>query len=264
MPDMSDPSDILPILATGLAGAAVFFSLGTYGAARPDSTMWGPVIARGPRDGASVALTFDDGPLPSATDRVLDALGESGVRAAFFVIGRCAERWPDLVRRMHDEGHLVANHSYDHHPFGLVGRERYWAREIRRADDVIADVVGRRPTLFRPPMGIKHWHLMNAAADLGRHVVTWSRRAMDSKPMDSASIVDRLVRPAQAGDVMLLHDGVNPHLKPQDRAGTIAAVRPLIAGLEARGLTPVRLDELLALPPYVAPAGAAANVVVQK
>ena len=258
---MSSPADILPVVATGLAGAAAFFSLGTYGATSPASTMWGPVIARGRADTRSAALTFDDGPLPGATDRVLDALGEACVPAAFFVIGRCVERWPDLVRRMHAEGHLVANHSYDHHPFGLVGRERYWLGDIRRADDAIERVIGVRPTMFRPPMGLKHWHLMNAAADLGHHVVTWSQRAMDSKPMDPAAIVDRLVSPGRAGDVMLLHDGVNPHLKPQDRAGTVAAVRPLIAGLKARGLTPVRLDELLALPAYITPAGEAGVVM---
>jgi peptidoglycan/xylan/chitin deacetylase (PgdA/CDA1 family) len=247
---------MLPVLATGLAGAAAFFSLGTYGATRPASTMWGPVISRGPgaSGGApaagSVALTFDDGPLPGATDRILDALGEAGVSAAFFVIGRCVERWPDLVRRMHAEGHLVANHSYDHHPFGLVGRYHYWLEEIRRADDVIEDVVGVRPAMFRPPMGLKHWHLMNAAADLGHRVVTWSQRAMDSRPMAAESVVGRLVGPARAGDVMLLHDGSNPHLKPQGRAGTVGAVRPLIDGLRRRGLTPVRPDALLGIPAY--------------
>ena len=247
-------ADILPVVATGLAGAAAFFSLGTYGATNPASTMWGPVISRGASPGAaaaaSVALTFDDGPLPGATERVLDALGEAGVTAAFFVIGRCAERWPDLVRRMHDEGHLVANHSYDHHPFGLTGRHRYWLRDIGRADEVIEGVIGVRPTMFRPPMGLKHWHLMNAAADLGHHVVTWSRRAMDSRPLASEAIVERLVEPARAGDVMLLHDGNNPHFAPQDRAGTVGAVRPLIDGLRRRGLTPVRLDALLGLEAY--------------
>lgn len=250
---MTSPNDILPVLATSLAGATAFFALGTYGAARPASTMWGPVISRGSPDTNAVALTFDDGPLPGATDRVLDALGEAGVRAAFFVIGRCARRYPGLVARMNAEGHLVANHSFDHHLLGLTGRHRYWADEIRRGDDAIAEIIGKRPAIFRPPMGIKHWHLMNAAADAERHVVTWSRRAFDGVAVESPRILARLVDPARAGDVMLLHDGNNPHLKPQDRAGTVAAVRPLIAGLKARGLTPLRLDELLGLPAYAAP-----------
>ena len=180
---------MLPVLATGLAGAAAFFSVGAYGATNPESTLWGPVISRGRGDAPDVALTFDDGPLAGATDRVLDVLGEAGVRAAFFVIGRCAERWPDLVRRAHDEGHLVANHSYDHHPLGLLGRERYWRDDVARADAVVTAIIGKRTALFRPPMGLKHWHLMNAAAYLGHRVVTWSRRAMDSKPRDPALIL---------------------------------------------------------------------------
>ena len=257
---MSAPADILPVVATGLAGAAAFFSIGAYGLARPASTMWGPVVSRGPADKSAVALTFDDGPLPGSTERVLDALGESGVRAAFFVIGRCAARWPDLVRRMHAEGHLVGNHSFDHHLLGLTGRYRYWAEELRQTDDLIEELIGRRPAMFRPPMGYKHWHLTNAAADAGHAVVTWSRRALDGPALDAPRILDRLVPRAAPGDVLLLHDGNNPHLPPQDRAGTVAAVRPLIAALRGRGLTPARLDELLGLPAYHDPAAGTSAV----
>ena len=150
----------------------------------------------------------------------------------------------------HDEGHLVGNHSFDHHLLGLTGRYRYWTDEIRRTDEAIAQIIGRRPVMFRPPMGIKHWHLMNAAADAGHDVVTWSRRALDGVAVEADVILSRLATAAQAGDVLLLHDGNNPHLKPQDRAGTIASVRPLIDGLKSRGLTPARLDELLGIPAY--------------
>lgn len=251
---MSGPADIFPVLATGLAGAAAFFSAGAVGLARPASTMWGPVMSRGPVNASAVALTFDDGPLPGSTDRALDALGELGARATFFVIGRCARQWPQLVRRIHAEGHLVGNHSFDHHLFGLLGRYHYWTGQLRQADDAIAQAVGRRPAMFRPPMGYKHWHVMNAAADAGHRVVTWSRRALDGVAVDAEPILSRLVAPARAGDVMLLHDGNNPHLKPQGRAGTVAAVRPLVEGLRQRGLTPVRLDELLGIPAYHEPA----------
>lgn len=247
---MSAPADILPAIATGLAGAAAFFTIGAFGMARPASTMWGPVISRGPVDTPAVALTFDDGPLPGSTDRILDTLGESGVRAAFFVIGRCARRWPELVARMHAEGHLVGNHSFDHHLLGLTGLYPYWADEIRQTDDLIAQLIGRRPAMFRPPMGYKHWELMNAAADAGHRVVTWSQRALDGAAADPRRILERLVPPARPGEIMLLHDGNNPHLKPRDRSGTCAAVRPLIEGLRRRGLEPVRLDELLGIPAY--------------
>jgi peptidoglycan/xylan/chitin deacetylase (PgdA/CDA1 family) len=243
-------ADILPVLATGAAGAAAFFGIGAYGLVNPASRMWGPVISRGRRDGTGVAITFDDGPLPGTTDRILDALGEAGVRAAFFVIGKHARQWPALVRRMHEEGHLVGSHSHDHLHTGLFRRYHYWRDELRRADDAIAEIIGRRPAMFRPPMGYKHWHLMNAAADVGQSVVTWSLRALDVKPTPADVISRRLLGRARGGDVMLLHDGNDPCLKAYDRAGTRDAVRPLIDVLRQQGLRPVRLDELLGIPAY--------------
>src|SRR4051794_1506952 len=116
MPSSPGPSDILPVLATSLAGAAAFFSAGAYGLINPARRMWGPVISRGCEDEKlpGVALTFDDAPLPGSTDVILDALAVANVRAAFFVIGTHARRWPDLVRRMHDEGHVVGNHTDKH------------------------------------------------------------------------------------------------------------------------------------------------------
>jgi peptidoglycan/xylan/chitin deacetylase (PgdA/CDA1 family) len=246
-------ADIAPVLATAAAGAAVFFTSGAYGLVSPASRMWGPVISRGDTASQNVALTFDDGPLPGTTERILDDLGKADVRAAFFVIGRHAREHPDLVRRMDAEGHLVGNHTFDHLHTGLFGRYRYWLDEIRRADDLIEQIIGVRPAVFRPPMGYKHWHLMNAAADAGHSVVTWSRRARDVHPVAASVILDRLLAPAQGGDILLLHDGNDPCLKPADRTGTREAVRPLIDGLRRRGLEPERLDELLRVPPYQSP-----------
>jgi peptidoglycan/xylan/chitin deacetylase (PgdA/CDA1 family) len=244
-------ADFIPVLATSAVGAAMFFAAGAYGLFNPASRLWGPVVSRGPREGdGRVALTFDDGPWPGTTDVILDALAALNVRAAFFVIGVHVQRWPDLVRRMHDEGHVVGNHTFDHSHTGLFGRDRYWRHEIRRADDAIEKVIGRRPALFRPPMGYKHWHVMNMAADTGHAVVTWSRRAWDLKTTKPTTILERLVEPSRGGDILLLHDGNDPRLKPFDRAGTREAVRPLVEGLRRRGLEPARLDELLAIPAY--------------
>jgi peptidoglycan/xylan/chitin deacetylase (PgdA/CDA1 family) len=249
---ISTAADLLPVLATAAAGAGVFFAGLAYGLVNPRSSMWGPVLWRAPHDAAtsSVALTFDDGPLPGTTDRILDALGEANVRAAFFVIGRYVQRWPDLVRRMHDDGHLVGNHTHEHLHTGLFGRYRYWRDEIARADDAIGQVIGVRPAVFRPPMGYKHWHLMNAAIDAGHSVVTWSLRGRDTKATPAPTILERVAKPASGGDVIVLHDGDDPCVAPQDRGGTRDAVRPLIAALRQRGLQPTRLDELLQIPPY--------------
>jgi peptidoglycan/xylan/chitin deacetylase (PgdA/CDA1 family) len=241
---------IAPVVTTAMVGGAAFFSLATYGSVNPQSTMWGPVISYGDRSSTSVALTFDDGPLPGATDRILDTLGEAGVRAAFYVIGCHAEKHPNLVRRMFDEGHVVGNHSFDHSHWGLAGRYRYWCAELKRTDTTIQQIIGHRPAMFRPPMGGKHWHVMNAAADAGHRVITWSRRAWDARATPANVIIDRLAKPARGGDIILLHDGNDPHVRPQDRSGVCAAVRPLIDELRQRGLEPVRLDDLLKIPAY--------------
>ncbi len=242
---------MLPVVATGLFGAATFFSAGAYGLVNPRSQMWGPVVWRGDATSKTVALTFDDGPLPGTTDVILDTLRDLRAPATFFVIGQHVKRWPDLVKRMHDEGHIVANHTFDHLHTGLFGRYRYWHAEINHAADVIEQTIGKRPAMFRPPMGFKHWHVMNGASDAGHRVITWSLRAKDvGSAISAKSILHRLVEPAQAGDVMILHDGNDPQLKPQDRSGTRDAIRPLIEGLRRRGLEPGRLDDLLNLPAY--------------
>lgn len=250
---MSINPDALPVLAAGAISAAAGLALAGYAAFTPASSIWGPVISRGNPASRQVALTFDDGPLPGTTDPILDTLGEAGVRAAFFVIGQHVRRHPALVRRIHEEGHLVCNHSDEHLHAGLLRRYRYWSAELRRADDAIADVIGKRPAIMRPPMGFKHWHIMNAAADAGHAVVTWSRRARDVRPTSPAVIIERLSRGARGGDVMVLHDGNDPRLRPHDRAGTRDAVRPLIDMLRSRGLEPARLDDLLGIPAYCDP-----------
>lgn len=250
---MNTATDLLPTLLTTAGASTLFLMAGTYGMLAPASRMWGPVISRATGNKPRISLTFDDGPLPGVTDHILDVLGEFEVRVAFFVIGRHAQRWPDLVKRIHDEGHVVANHSWDHHHLGLCGLYRYWELQIGQTDDCIEHIIGQRPALFRPPMGYKHWHVMNAAADSGHAVITWSRRARDVWDSSPNIILPRLAL-ANAGDVLLMHDGNNPWMRSQDRSAAPQAVRELITRLRRRGLELTRLDELLKLQAYQAPA----------
>jgi peptidoglycan/xylan/chitin deacetylase (PgdA/CDA1 family) len=222
-----------------------------HGTFAPRSSFWGPVISRAPDDESrNVALTFDDGPTEGATDRILDVLGELDVRAAFFVIGRNAQRWPRLVERMHAEGHLVGNHTHDHSHYGLFRRDGYWKRQVEQTDEQIRQILGVRPALFRPPMGIKTGHITKAAKAAGHTVVTWTRRAFDGIGTTSARIVARLSR-AEPGDILMLHDGVEPNAR-RDPAPTVAAVRPLVERLRASGLEPRPLDEMLGVGAYQA------------
>ncbi|MEM1109386.1 MAG: polysaccharide deacetylase family protein [Planctomycetota bacterium] len=250
---MDIPSTWFTVIVPAVVGGG---SVVAWGMLHPRSQIMGPLIHRGwPQEPDSgehgrVALTFDDGPTPDSTPAVLDALREAEAPATFFVVGRNVERYPYLLRRIHDEGHLVGNHSYDHDRRGIWNLHGYWRRQLDRADDAIYDLIEKRPAMFRPPMGLKHWPLMQEARFGGHAVVTWSRRARDgrAKPPKKQRLLKRLAK-ARDGDILLLHDGHEPD-RPASRALTAESIVPLVNQLRDRGLEIVRLDELLDLPGY--------------
>ncbi len=216
----------------------------------PTNSLWGALHYRGPSVGSPrYALTFDDGPTRHSTSAILDLLGEMGVRAAFFVIGANARQCPDLLVRMQTEGHVVANHTLDHGHLSMFRGRRYWNRQLRETDQIIEQTIGVRPAMFRPPMGVKTGFVMAAARRRGQAVVTWSRRAMDGVATTAEQILDRLVSRTVAGDVLLLHDGVEPNSRRNPKH-TVAALKPLILRLRDRGLEPAPLDDFLGLPAY--------------
>ena len=238
----------------GTALTAAVAGVASYGTFVPGSRLWGPVVWRGTSENPPrVALTFDDGPTAGSTDRVLDLLGELKVKAAFFVIGKNVERQPDLLERIDAEGHLVGNHTFDHWRWCSTQRGDYWREQIGRADAAIERVLGRRPVLFRPPIGHKTPYTMAAAREHGHAVVTWSVRAWDGMPTTPEKIVGHVLPRCDAGTIVVLHDGVEP-TRPRDPRATIAAIRPLVAALRERGLAPARLDEVVGLTAYAPPA----------
>lgn len=224
-------------VALGAVAARAMFS--------PRSALLGRVVFRGERaNPPRIAFTFDDGPDPAATPRVLDVLGRLGVPGAFFVIGRCAERHPAVLRRIHAEGHLLGNHSFHHHHLGTMRRAGYWRAELTRTEDAIEAATGVRPRLFRPPMGFRNWHLTRAARERDDVIVTWTRRAYDGVSTSAEKIVARLASRMAAGDIIALHDGTEPNGR-RDPDATIAALPELIDRCRSTGLQPVRLDDLI-------------------
>ena len=163
-------------LASGLV-AITAIARATFG---PRSRIWGPLISRGPvEEPPRVALTFDDGPSAGPTDAILDILRDEGVPAAFFVIGRNVAAAPDLLKRMHAEGHLIGNHTYDHAHWGAFFGSDYWDQQIRRTDDLVEDLIGVRCATFRPPLGIKTFWLTSVLKYHKQTMVTWSSKARD-------------------------------------------------------------------------------------
>jgi peptidoglycan-N-acetylglucosamine deacetylase len=179
-----------------------------------------------------VALTFDDGPDPVFTPRLLDLLAEYDVRATFFMVGVCATRHPQLVGRVAAEGHVIGNHSWDHPSFPLISRrERH--EQIRSCEAAIAPY-GRR--LFRPPYGDLDFASWLEPWCMGYQVVTWTVTSGDYTDRGGDAIADSVVRTLEPGAVVLFHDGLFSALHSGyfRRDATISAVRILFRRLAGR------------------------------
>jgi len=188
------------------------------------------VAQDGPPDSGKIALTFDDGP-GEATPIVLDMLKQAGIRATFFLCGQNVERYPDLARRIAEEGHEIGNHTYSHPR--LLGRTPgKIAFEIERAQTIIAHHTGRKPTLFRPPYGLRWFGLFRILERNGLTSVMWSVNSLDWKlPVDQ--IVARVLNGIRPGAIVLFHDGVPPRWSG-DRKATVAALGEVLRVLGNR------------------------------
>src|SRR5215472_8711279 len=153
-----------------------------------------------------IALTFDDGPDPVYTPKLLDLLREKGVKATFFVVGRRAEQHPEVVRRAWAEGHLIANHTWSHYPLFCFLMPRRLRTEIERGSQSIRRICGFRPRLFRSPVGLRHPLLALYLQDAGLEYISWRIRTRDTLTANSSVLARRILSKASIGDIILLHD----------------------------------------------------------
>lgn len=166
----------------------------------------GVVSTRVLRTGKSLYLTFDDGPHPDHTPALLELLREYGVKATFFLIGREAERYPQLVERIVEEGHSLGNHSYSHPMFDALTHTEQWV-EVERTDEVLSSFDGRRHHGFRPPRGVFSLLLTLRFALSRRRLAYWSYDTQDYQGREPDELAERLrAQPPRAGDVVLMHD----------------------------------------------------------
>jgi peptidoglycan/xylan/chitin deacetylase (PgdA/CDA1 family) len=244
------PPALAPIfVASALSAGAIGY--GIYALVNPGSSFYGRVHFRAGNtsNSNSIAITFDDGPTDPWTGRILDQLGELNIKSTFFVIGQNVKRFPKLVQRIHAEGHIVANHSYDHPWFGMMRGPWYWRDQIDRTDEEIFQLIGRRPAMFRPPLGVKTWFVHRASRKSNHTMITWTHRARDGVATTPAAILSRFIPATRPGDILLLHDGIEPHLN-RDPTASVDVIRPLVSELAQKHLSIVRLDQLLDLPAY--------------
>ncbi len=202
--------------------------------ARPSpSAPVGSTAAHGAAGEPVAYLTFDDGPHPTWTPRVLEVLSRYGVRATFFVLGQNVEAYPDLAARLAEAGHDPENHTFDHASLDKVDRETFIA-EVQDTDRAIHEAVGERAdpiACLRPPYGAVGTETRALAAELGKALTLWNVDPQDWRRPGAEQIAEHLLAHARPGAILLMHDGGG------ERSQTVEALDRVLAELTARGYT---------------------------
>lgn len=193
-------------------------------------------------DRPAVALTFDDGPHPESTPRVLDALERQGLRATFFCLASEAERYPEIAAEIDQRGHQVETHGY-HHEHHLLRSPRWIWHDLRRARDTM-EFLGFRPRWYRPTYGQATGSSLAIARALGLEPVLWSAWGREWTTDDSAEVATRVARRLRPGAIVLLHDTDSHGASGMWRVA-MDALPQLAQELQRRGLSSVTLDRML-------------------
>ena len=214
-----------------------------------------PILAvqRGPARNR-IALTFDDGPHPTETQRVLDLLDQDGHKATFFIVGEQAERHRALLQEVVRRGHTLANHSYYHLYSTPFTNPSKLSEELMRTNALIADIQGHGTRFFRAPVGLVSPRVRKAAELAGLEIIGWTAKARDGWSSTTAeAATQRLAEALRPGAILLLHDGTDRASHVPIAADVLAQLLPK---LKEAGLRSVPLDELLdPNAPAQAPAG---------
>lgn len=191
-----------------------------------------------------VALTFDDGPEEEWTPKILAILKQKNVKATFFVIGKQAKKYPEQLQRINADGHIIGNHTFNHVNLAKLAPPQI-DQELDECASAIYDIIGKIPTLVRPPYGLHNETVDNAVYSKNRIIVLWSLDTKDWTGLDPTVIKSRIIPNIQNGYIVLQHDGENRKL-----GGSVQALPAIIDDLKAQGYTFVTIPELLDTQPY--------------
>lgn len=188
-----------------------------------------------------VLFRFDDGPDPLYTPQILDILKAEGIQGLFAIIGAKAEKYPEIVERIHRENHIIANHTYSH-PYNILFLSYYRIKnEITNTNNIIQSIIGAKPRYFCPPVGFKNQIIGKAIKELELIPVMWDIRTLDTKePFDK--IMARVWKKFRLPAIIMFHDGVMPSRK-KDRESTVLALKETIRLLkEERGINFFKIE----------------------
>lgn len=188
-----------------------------------------------------ISITFDDGPHPEFTPKVLELLHHYNAQASFFLIGKRAQKHPHLVKRIADEGHLIGNHSFSHSKhFGFFPSKKI-VLELEQADAVLNAIIDKRPQFFRPPFGVTNPAIKKALQTTKHYSIGWSKRSFDTTNLSEDKIFKRITSNLKKGDIILFHDSSEK---------TLAVLERLLTTLQSLNLESVTLDRLLEIDAY--------------
>ncbi|MDD6812080.1 MAG: polysaccharide deacetylase family protein [Lachnospiraceae bacterium] len=179
-----------------------------------------------------IAITFDDGPHPYYTPQILDGLKKRGVHASFFVTGENAELYPDIIKRMNEEGHLIGNHTYSHIQLSSQNRQEY-KEELIKTNEIISNITGREVLFVRPPYG--SWD-KTLEKDLNMFPVLWSIDPLDWCSSNASCIVNKVCTKVEENDIILMHDYYD---------SSVTAALAIVDELLKEGYEFVTVDEIL-------------------
>jgi len=229
-------------LAIGMSGLVLIIVLLWYVTENPKNQLWGPTVTSEPVRQKVVALTFDDGPNPPYTDRIVDYLHAAHAPATFFVVGAAVQAHPDVVRLEVADGNAIGNHTWDHAHLVLLSRAHI-ERELKSTEDEIQKVTGEQTKLFRPPFGARDFRVISVAHQLGLQVIMWSvPLPADWRQPPPRVIADRVIKYVKDGSIIVLHDGNKG--RGADRANTVEATKIIVTELRKKGYRFVTVPEL--------------------
>jgi peptidoglycan/xylan/chitin deacetylase (PgdA/CDA1 family) len=201
-------------------------------------------------DEPDIAMTFDDGPHATLTPKLLDLLAARHIKVTFFVLGECVEQNPEVLRRAAREGHEIGNHSWSHPQLNKLSDDAVRS-QLRRTDDLIKSVTGKRPTVFRPPYGAltarqKKW----IHDEFGYQIIMWDVDPLDWKEPGPTTVANRILKETRPGSIVLSHD---------IHKGTIEAMPSTLEQLENKHFKFVTVTQLIDLATPEPPKPAAAR-----
>ena len=154
----------------------------------------------------AISLTFDDGPHPEYTPKVLELLKEYNSKASFFLIGKNAEKYPELVQQIIEEGHVIGSHSYAHtNNYGFLSRNEV-TKDVMKSQKVLFDITKKRVQYFRPPFGVTNPNIARAVKNLSLKTFGWSVRSYDTVAKTPEKVFKKVTADLKNGDIVLLHD----------------------------------------------------------